>query len=94
MPANAAGVIKKDRVRRVPPDPAAGVSSAGAGPAPAGEAQVRLLRKEADHGLLEVCCPCGNVIRIQCRWEVPPAGGKPAPAGDTDAPQPNKEATQ
>lgn len=86
MPANADGVIKKHRVRQVPPEPAAGASPAGGGPAPAGGSQVRLVHREADHAVLEVCCPCGNVIRVQCRWETPPAGEPSASPEAADTP--------
>jgi len=41
MPANTAGVIKKHRVREVPPDPAAGAPAAGGG-----RAQVRLAHQD------------------------------------------------
>ena len=46
------------------------------------------------HAVLEVCCPCGNVIRVECRWEVPATVGQPVSPGPADPPQPNKEATQ
>jgi len=90
MPAPATGVIKKHRVRQAP---AGGASPVGGNPA-AAPAQARLVQKEDDHAVLEVCCPCGNVIRVECRWEVPVADGQPASPETTDAPQPNKEATQ
>jgi len=89
MPANAAGVIKKHRVREVPPDPAAGAPAAGGG-----RAQVRLAHQDTDHAVLEVCCTCGNVIRVECRWEVPATIGQPVSPETADAPQPNKEAAQ
>jgi len=94
MPANAAAVIKKHRVREVPPDPAAGAPAARGGRAPAGQPQVRLDHQDADHAVLEVRCPCGNVIRVECRWEVPATVGQPVSPGPADPPQPNKEATQ
>lgn len=94
MPANAAGVIKKHRVREVPPDPAAGATAGRGGRAQAGRAQARLAHQDADHAVLEVCCTCGNVIRVECRWEVPATVGQPVSPETEDAPQPNKEATQ
>jgi len=93
MAVSAPGIIKKHRVRQAPAG-AAPVSGAAGGPDGSAQAQARLVRREADHAVLEVTCPCGNIIHVECHWEVPPADG-PTDAGQApDTPQPNKEVTQ
>jgi len=93
MAVSAPGIIKKHRVRQAPAGAAPVSASEGAADRPA-TAQARLVRHEADHAVLEITCPCGNVIHVECHWEVPPADG-PTDAGPApDTPQPNKEVTQ
>jgi hypothetical protein len=92
MAVNAPGVIKKHRVRQAGAPPAP-VAAAHGETAPAA-ARARLLRKEADRAVLEVACPCGNVIHVECQWEVPTGVGPADAPASPDAPQPNKEATQ
>jgi hypothetical protein len=93
MAISAPGVIKKHRVRQAR-TPAASVASAAGDDDSQAEAAARLVRKEADHAVLEVACPCGNVIHVECRWEVPTAVGQADAPPPPDAPQPNKEAVQ
>ncbi len=94
MAVNAPGIIKKHRVRERPADPANAAQAVAGGPPSPVTAQARLVRRDGDRALLEVACPCGNVIHVECQWEVPPADG-PADAGPTpDTPQPNKETAQ
>lgn len=92
MAVNAPGVIKKHRVRQAEAAPAPVAEPQGeTGPA---LARARMVRKEADRAVLEVACPCGNVIHVECRWEAPTAAGPADAPASPDAPQPNKEATQ
>jgi hypothetical protein len=93
MAISAPGVIKKHRVRRAQTPAAPVAPAAGDDPSQA-QAAARLVRKEADHAVLEVSCPCGNVIHVECRWEVPTAVGQADAPEPPDAPQPNEEATQ
>ncbi|MFO8014482.1 MAG: hypothetical protein R6X20_14385 [Phycisphaerae bacterium] len=93
MATSAPGVIKKHRVRQAPAG-AVPVAVPTDGAASAAQAEVRLVRKEVDHAVLEVSCPCGNIIHVECRWEVPTAVGQADAPEPPDAPQPNKEATQ
>jgi len=92
MPANVTTVIKKNRVRTTPARPAGDpphpASRPGAAPPDGAPAQVRIAQRHDDHAILEVCCPCGNVIHVECRWPKAGAdGAEDAPASlGTDHP--------
>jgi hypothetical protein len=62
------GVIKKQFVRQGPPRP---LQSADA--PQSSEAAVRLVSQTATHAVLEVCCPCGQRIQIECEYADEPA---------------------
>lgn len=85
MTDSVASVIKKDRIRTSPPRPvgAAGVAC----PPPEGSEaaddlpEVRIAEQFAGGAVLEVRCPCGRMVYVQCQWEVPAAGQAAAQGG-------------
>jgi len=66
---------------------------AGAAPEAGAEAAARIVRTAADHAVLEVRCPCGNVIHVECRWPAGPAEGD-AQAADAHPSEPPKEVSR
>jgi len=97
VPANVTSVIKKHRVRNAPAPPAGSAPRPaprpGAVPPNGANAQVRVAHRHDDHAVLEVRCPCGNVMYVECRWPIPEAAeGHPPGAPDNGRPA-NKEAT-
>ncbi len=97
MPANMASVIKKHRVRTAPASPAGSAPRPGprpgAAPPDGANAQVRIAHRHDDHAVLEVHCPCGNVMYVECRWPVPEAAGGDGPGPPDNGRHANKEAT-
>ena len=58
------GVLKKDMVRMASP-------RGGAAPA-GGQPTAQLLEQDASHAVIQVTCPCGSTIRINCDYEARP----------------------
>jgi hypothetical protein len=65
------GVIKKNHVRTAAPGSGAAHARTNAAPpadAAPGPAQVRVAEMHDDHAILEVRCPCGELVHVRCRW--------------------------
>jgi len=69
------------------------VPGAGAAPAVGTEATARLVRTADDHAVLEVRCPCGNVVHVECRWPAGPAE-RGAQAADPCPSEPTEEVSR
>jgi len=97
VPVNVTTIIKKNRVRTAPASPAGSAprpaSRPGSAPSDGGAAQVHIAQCHDDHAVLEIRCPCGNVIHVECRWPAPGAeGADDAPASPGNGRPASKEA--
>jgi len=59
-------VLKGSQVRPGPPRPLGAPPGTG-GPPPGPAASARIIDQDAGTALIEVVCPCGNRIRLECQ---------------------------
>lgn len=70
------GILKSSQIkwsdpRRIgPPEPAPAQDGTDLAPS----ASARIIQQACGEALVEVVCPCGNVIHIQCTYAEPSAG--------------------
>jgi hypothetical protein len=72
---NAVGILKKDRVRPGGTRRLGGQAGTPAGAAAGGAARARIVEQTGDGAVVEIICPCGRRIRVQCLYDAPDAAG-------------------